>query len=483
MKTIQDILKGIDFKLVEGQVSSPISGLAFNSREVRYGYMFFAISGTQTDGHLYVEDAIKAGADCIIAEKPDSSWQCKTIIKVENSGLALSYAAANFWNQPSKKLKLIGVTGTNGKTTTVTLLHHLMMKMGYSSGLISTIRIFINNKEIPATHTTPDALTLNKLLAEMVDGGCQYAFMEVSSHAIVQKRTVALEFAGGIFTNITHDHLDYHLTFRNYLDAKKGFFDNLSESAFCLTNSDDRHSEYMVQNTAAKKFTYGLKNPADFKARMIESSLDGLHLKIGNDDFYTSKVGSFNAYNTMAVYAATMLLDIDKIKILENLSHDIEVPGRFQFVYINPDFKAIVDYAHTPDALENVLKTILESRKTGQRIITVFGCGGNRDKTKRPIMGKIAAENSDLVIVTSDNPRDEEPELIINEILKGIDNSFNSKVIVIADREQAIKTACTFADKNDVILVAGKGHENYQEIKGVKTHFDDKEVLLEYLKT
>jgi len=482
MKSLEKILLNIEYKLVKGDLDTIINGIEFDSRKVEPSFIFFAIKGTTNDGHLFVNQAIKNGASCIVAENIDPTWNCKNIVKVHDTSFCLSIAAANFYDNPSKKLKLIGVTGTNGKTTTATLLYHLFKQSGYISGLISTINIIINDLEIETTHTTPDALKLNQILSQMVQHKCTHVFMEVSSHAIAQYRIAGLNFTAGIFTNITHDHLDFHKTFKNYLDTKKRFFDNLSNNSFCLVNADDRNHQYLTQNTKAALKTYSLKNPSTFKAKIIENDLNGLHLKIGEYDFYSNKIGKFNAYNLLAVYATASLLGLENNKILEKLSYSAEVNGRFQFVYKNPHFKAIVDYAHTPDALENVIKTILETRKQGQRLITVFGCGGNRDKTKRPMMGNIASMLSDFVIVTSDNPRHEKPEEIIKDIISGIDEENKNRFIVIEDREQAIKTACSFAKAHDLILVAGKGHENYQEIKGVKTHFDDKEILLKYLK-
>jgi len=483
LKTIQDIFRTTDFRLIKGNLQQEIKGLAFDSRKVEEGFAFFAIRGTQTDGHQYVNQAISKGASLIVAEETDKNWEAGAIIQVADSNLALSLASSAFYDFPSEKLNLIGVTGTNGKTTTVTLLYHLFKGLGYSCGLISTIRVLINDKEYPATHTTPDPVQLNSFFRQMADENCSFAFMEVSSHAIAQKRINGLAFKGGIFTNITHDHLDYHLTFRNYLETKKKFFDNLDKTAFSLVNADDRNSKFILQNTLAVKKTFGLKNPADFKAKIIENSMNGLHLKIDDTDFYSEKPGVFNAYNLLGVYAAAVMCGEDKYKILELLSRPVDVDGRFQLVFKNPQYRGIVDYAHTPDALENVLKTISNAREKTQKIITVFGCGGNRDKTKRPEMGKISVIYSDKVIVTSDNPRDEDPQDIINNILEGIPSGEMEKVLVIADREQAIKTACMLAQSGDIILLAGKGHETYQEIKGVKHHFDDREILLKYLKS
>lgn len=482
MKTLQEILRKIDFQIVKGELSFEISSISFDSRAVKEGSIFFAIKGTHTDGHQFVRQAIENGATVIVAEDSIEDWPVKTIIKVADSASALSRASCAFFDYPTEKLNLIGVTGTNGKTTTVTLLYHLFRKLGYSCGLISTIRVLINEQEFPATHTTPDPVQLNSFFRQMVDSGCQYAFMEVSSHAIAQKRIEGLNFRGGIFTNITHDHLDYHKTFKNYLETKKRFFDQLDKNSFSLVNTDDKNSGFVIQNTKSEKKTFGLKNQADFKAKVIENNLNGLHLKIDNIDFYTEKPGLFNAYNLLSVYATAILCGEEKTSVLEKLSESVEVDGRFQLIFRNPQYKAIVDYAHTPDALENVLKTIVQSKTDNQKLITVFGCGGNRDKHKRPIMGGIAVTYSETVIITSDNPREEDAQEIINDILKGIEEKDRAKVLVIVDREQAIKTACLLAQPDDIILLAGKGHEKYQEIKGIKYHFDDKEVLLKYLK-
>ncbi len=483
MIKLKDILKGFKFSLVQGDMESMVNGLSLDSRQVKPGFLFAAISGTATDGHLFIEQALTNGASHLITEKmPGNQQRGINYVLVKNSAYALANIADNFYDHPSGKLQLAGVSGTNGKTTTATLLYNLFTAAGFKCGLISTIRILINGKVIEATHTTPDSIRLNELLAEMVNAGCTHCFMEVSSHSIVQHRIAGLEFKGGIFTNLTRDHLDYHKTFKNYIDAKKQFYDGLGRNSFAVMNADDKHHEYLVQNTAAKVFTYGLKNPADFKAKIVESNISGLHMNIGGTDFYTDKAGRFNAYNIMGVFAMAVLLGMEKETVLGILSRSIPVDGRFEIISGNKDnITGIVDYAHTPDALENVLKTIKECRKKNQRIITVFGCGGNRDKGKRPMMGKISVGFSDFVFVTSDNPRLEDPDEIIRDILHGIAEESMKKVIAITDREQAIKAACSFAGKGDIILVAGKGHETYQDAKSKKTDFDDRIILKKYL--
>jgi UDP-N-acetylmuramoyl-L-alanyl-D-glutamate--2,6-diaminopimelate ligase len=396
---------------------------------------------------------------------------------VADSAVALGIVAANFYDNPSAKLKLVGVTGTNGKTTIATLLYQLFRDLGYKCGLLSTVENQINGKVIPSTHTTPDPVELNSLLAEMVDSGCDYCFMEVSSHAISQRRIERLAFAGGVFTNLTHDHLDYHKTFLRYLNAKKAFFDGLPKDAFALTNSDDKNGNVMLQNTAAHKKSYGLKTMADYKARILENQFSGLLLQIDGEEVWFKMVGTFNAYNLLGVYATAMLLEQDKAKVLTSLSKLTGAEGRFEYITAPNKVVGIVDYAHTPDAVQNVLSTIHDIRKGNEKVITVIGCGGNRDKTKRPIMAKTACEWSDKVILTSDNPRTEDPAQIIKEMEEGVDPAFKRHTVSIIDRHEAIKTACMLANPGDIILVAGKGHEKYQEINGVKNHFDDMEEL------
>ena len=459
----------------EGQVSQII----FDSRKANAHSLFVAVKGTQVDGHEFIDKAINAGATTVVAEHlPEQQQEGITFIKVEDSAQALGQLASGFYGQPSQKLKLVGITGTNGKTTTVTLLYRLFLSLGYKTGLLSTIENRIGNTIIESTHTTPDAIAINSLLAQMAEAECDYVFMEVSSHAIDQKRIEGLHFKGGIFTNISHDHLNYHKTFKAYIEAKKAFFDYLPKSAFALLNLDDRRGEVMGQNTKAKKYFYSLKKMADFKAKILENTLMGLHLDIDTRDFYCQLIGHFNAYNLLAVYATAVLLEQDKEETLAAMSLLKTAEGRFDQVLDRENqILGIVDYAHTPDALEQVLTTIQQLRQHNAKIITVVGCGGDRDKTKRPRMAEIACKMSDQVLITSDNPRTEDPEAIIKDMEAGVADK--SKVLSITDRKQAIRTACRLADRGDIILVAGKGHEKYQEINGVKHPFDDKEILKE----
>ena len=483
MRILNDILKGIDFTIVEGKLSTKVASIAFDSRNVAKGSLFVAVKGTQSDGHNFINIAIEKGAAVIVCEDvPASKPENIPFIQVKNSAAALGIMSSNFCDCPTDELKLIGVTGTNGKTSIVTLLYHLFKGLGYKCGIISTIRVLIDDKEKPATHTTPDPVQLNSYFADMLSKGCEYCFMEVSSHAIDQHRIAGLNFSGGIFTNITRDHLDYHLTFDNYITVKKSFFDSLGKNAFALVNSDDKHSSVMIQNCLASKKTFGIKNNADYKTRIIESDLSGMQLLVNGHEFHSNRVGNFNASNITAVFGAAILLGADEEKVLMQLSMPVTVDGRFEILYGSNNIIGVVDYAHTPDALENVLSAIHEVNSLNGRIITVFGCGGNRDKGKRPMMGKIAAEMSDVAIITSDNPRSEVPDQIIAEIEAGVDKIHQKKILSITDRENAIKTACKLAQQNDIILVAGKGHENYQEIMGVKSPFDDKLVLTKYLK-
>lgn len=461
---------------ITGDSNVLINSITFDSRNVEKGSCFFAVKGTQSDGHAYIEQAISKGASVIVCEDlPQNLNESTTYVKVKDSSYALGIMASEYYGNPSKKLKLVGVTGTNGKTTTATLLYKLISNFGIKAGLLSTVVNYIADKEIKATHTTPDQIELNNLLSQMVAEGCEYCFMEVSSHSIVQNRIAGLEFVGGIFTNITHDHLDYHKTFQNYINAKKMFFDNLPEHAFALTNVDDKNGMVMVQNTRAKVKTYGIKSLADVHCRIIESHFDGMLLNIDDVEVWTRLIGKFNAYNLLAIYGTLLSLGFDKTEILTRLSNVTAVSGRFEYVKSNGGITAIVDYAHTPDALENVLSTINNIKSDTQRVITVVGAGGNRDKTKRPEMAKVAVDNSDLVILTSDNPRFEEPEDILNDMKQGIPKESGKKVVTIVNRREAIRTACLLANPADIILLAGKGHETYQEIKGVKNHFDDKE--------
>lgn len=482
MKKLSDILDSTDIISLKGDLSVIISGITFDSRKVEPGSLFIAVKGTHTDGHKYISDVIGLGSVAIICETlPDEFNPAVTYVKVHDSSSALGKIASAWYGDPSSKLRLIGITGTNGKTTTVTLLFNLFRELGYHAGLLSTISNRIDGDIIASTHTTPDALQLNGLLALMVERGCGYCFMEVSSHSVVQNRIAGLTFAGGIFSNITHDHLDFHKTFDEYLKAKKRFFDDLPESAFALTNIDDRNGRVMIQNTRAGKHTYSLLSMADFKGRIIESPLDGIHLDVDGTETWFRLVGQFNAYNIMAVYAAAVLLGEDKLEVLTILSKLGSVEGRFDYLKSPDNIIAIVDYAHTPDALQNVLDTISSLRTGDETLITVVGCGGDRDRTKRPVMARIASRMSDKVIITSDNPRTEEPEAIIREMLTGIESDCSRKVLTMTDRREAIRTACAMARPGDVILVAGKGHEKYQEINGVRHHFDDKEQLTEFL--
>jgi len=475
-KVLKDILSNINATKIVGNLNIEVNGIAFDSRKVENSFIFVATKGTQVDGHQFINSAIEKGAVAIVCETlPETSHENCTYIIVNDASEALGYLSSNFFDNPSSKMKLVGITGTNGKTTTATLLYRMFLKLGYKAGLFSTVRNYINDKAIDATHTTPDPVQLNRIMSQMVDEGCEYCFMEVSSHSIVQHRITGLDFVGGIFSNITHDHLDYHKTFDEYIKAKKLFFDNLPESAFALTNIDDRNGNVMLQNTKARKRTYSLKSFSDFKCKIIENDFDGMELNIDNREVWTHFIGTFNAYNLLAVYATALLLEQNKDDVLKVLSDLHSVEGRFETIRSANGITAIVDYAHTPDALENVLSTINDIRQGAGQLITVVGAGGDRDKTKRPKMSKISAENSDVLILTSDNPRSENPEDILMDMKRGVETMRSKKILTIADRREAIKTAVLFAHKGDIILIAGKGHENYQEIKGVKYHFDDKE--------
>ncbi len=482
MKLLSDILYKTRLDEIVGSTNVAISSVTFDSRQVKKDSLFIATKGTAVDGHNFIDKAIESGAAAVVCEElPADQKENITYVKVLNSSEALGYIACNYYDNPSEKLKLVGITGTNGKTTTVTLLFNLFRGLGYNVGLLSTVENKINNTVIPSTHTTPDALKLNELLATMVEQGCQYAFMEVSSHAIVQHRITGIHFAGAAFSNITHDHLDYHKTFDEYIRAKKMFFDNLQDDAFALTNKDDRNGMVMLQNTKAKKYTYGLKSVADFKCRVVENHLNGLLLNIDNQEVWVKLIGSFNAYNVLTVYAISQLLKQDKTQVLTTLSNLNSVEGRFQYVKSKTGVVAIVDYAHTPDALKNVLETIKDIRSGNEQVITLAGCGGDRDAAKRPIMAQIACEYSDKVILTSDNPRTENPEEILNQMQAGINPVNAKKTLRISDRKEAIRTAVAFAKEGDIILIAGKGHEKYQEINGVKHPFDDFEIVKELL--
>jgi len=479
MKLLKELLYKSGLTEVYGTTESGITEVCFDSRKAKAGALFVATRGTQSDGHRFINDVIEKGCTSIVCEEiPGERKNDVTYVVVKDSAAALSIIAANFFDNPSENLKLVGVTGTNGKTTTTTLLYQLFRKSGNGVGLLSTVKNKINEEEIPATHTTPDPVQLNALLARMVEAGCAYCFMEVSSHAVAQKRIAGLKFAGGVFTNLTHDHLDYHKTFEEYLKAKKAFFDGLSEEAFALTNTDDKNGMVMLQNTHARKYTYSLKSMSDYKCRLIENHFEGLILNIDGHEVLCRLVGSFNAYNLTAAYATAVLLGENKLDVLTRLSSLDPVEGRFDYLTSKKKIVGVVDYAHTPDALENVLKTIHDVSRQG-RVITVVGCGGDRDSGKRPVMAKIACDMSDKVILTSDNPRSEDPGEIIRAMEKGIGIGEARKALSIVDRKEAIKTAVSIAQPGDVILVAGKGHEKYQEIKGVRTPFDDKEVLSE----
>lgn len=484
MRLLTDILYKAGLEEIIGTTNIAVSSVTFDSRKVKKDTLFIAVRGTAVDGHNFITQAIEAGANSIICEElPLDKVENISYVKVKDTSYALGIIAANFYDNPSQKLKLVGVTGTNGKTTTVTLLYNLFKSLGYTVGLLSTVKNRIHNEELPATHTTPDAISLNELLTKMLEKGCQYVFMEVSSHAVVQNRVTGITFAGGVFTNITHDHLDYHKTFDEYIKAKKTFFDNLPEEAFALTNKDDANGLVMLQNTKAHRVTYAIKSAADHKCRIIENHLGGLLLNIDNKEVWVKLIGTFNAYNVLAVYTTALLLKQDSTNILTALSTLNSVEGRFQYLKSESGIIGIVDYAHTPDALKNVLETIKGIRTGNEQVITLAGCGGDRDATKRPIMAKIACEYSNKVILTSDNPRSEDPEEILNQMQKGINPVDAKKTLRITDRKEAIRTACSLAKQGDIILVAGKGHEKYQEIKGVKHPFDDFEILKETLKT
>ena len=483
MQRLVDILVGIDVNQIIGNQDIKIAKIEFDSRKVERDSVFVAISGTQVDGHQFIERAIDLGATVVVFEDSLTTFRKNvTYIMVENSAKALGEMASNYYGNPSRKLKLVGITGTNGKTTCATILYKLFMGMGYKTGLLSTVENKIGNQVIPATHTTPNPVVLNELLAKMVKSGCDYAFMEVSSHSIHQERIAGLDFDGAVFTNITHDHLDYHGTFKNYINAKKQFFDDLDQKAFALINIDDKRGEVMLQNTKAKKYSYAVRKMANFKAKIIENTLIGLQLDLNGREFHSRLIGEFNAYNLLAVYGTAVLLGHNEVEIMTVLSGLQTAEGRFDYIISKTrNIIGIVDYAHTPDALEKVLQTIDGVKNGNNNIITVVGCGGDRDRTKRPIMAKVACDYSNQVILTSDNPRTENPHDILAEMEKGIPPYATQKVLTIENRRQAIKTACTLAKQNDIILVAGKGHEKYQDINGVKHHFDDKEELTKNL--
>lgn len=482
MKLLKDILYKVSLISTKGDMEIAINSLVFDSREVVAGDLFVAMRGTQVDGHDYIDTSLQKGATCVVCEiLPKVLQDTVTYVQVVDASKALGMMAANFYDHPSTKLTLVAVTGTNGKTTLVTLLHQLFSELGYQAGLLSTVENRINHTILPATHTTPDAISINSLLNQMLEAGCTHCFMEASSHAIVQERTAGLNFAGALFTNISHDHLDYHGTFDAYIKAKKKLFDELPSGAFALVNADDKRGLIMVQNTKAKKYSYALKYPSDFKAKIVNNTLHGLELEINQQSVWFRLIGEFNAYNLLGVYSTAVLLGEEEEEVLMQLSQLKGAQGRFEQVFFR-DITAIVDYAHTPDALENVLKTIQKLRTGGEKLITVVGCGGNRDKTKRPVMAKIATQFSEKVILTSDNPRYEEPMDILRDMEEGINPVAMRKTLIIAERREAIKAACAMAEKGDIILISGKGHETYQEIKGVRYPFDDREIVKELLR-
>jgi UDP-N-acetylmuramoyl-L-alanyl-D-glutamate--2,6-diaminopimelate ligase len=478
---LNDILYKVKIRSVQGNTGIEVNGLAIDSRQVQPGYCFIALKGAATDGHAYIDTAIEKGATVIVGENmPVATKQGITYVQVEDSHEAAGQMAHHFYGEPSLKVKLVGVTGTNGKTTIATLLWKLFTGLGYKCGLISTVQNQVGEKIITATHTTPDAVSINALLKQMMDEGCTYVFMECSSHAIEQKRIAGLNFTGALFSNITHDHLDYHKTFDAYIKAKKMWFDQLPSTAFAISNADDKRGTVMLQNTAAKKYYYSLKTMAEFKGKILDNGITGLHMMLNEKEVYFRLIGEFNAYNLLAVYGAAVLLGEDKDEILQILSSLDGAEGRFEYtVSKNDRLIGIIDYAHTPDALLNVLATIKKLKQGNEQVITVVGCGGDRDKTKRPLMAEVACEYSDKVILTSDNPRSEDPMAILKDMEAGVNVVSRKKVISIADRKEAIKTAVSLAAREDIVLIAGKGHEKYQEIKGVRYDFDDKQVLKE----
>ncbi len=480
MKTLSSILQQTSFELTQGDLTMEISSLTFDSRNATFGSVFSAITGTLNDGHQFVQSAYELGCRAFVVEQNVSLPTDATIIKVPKTDLALADLACAFYGHPSKELTLIGITGTNGKTTTTTLLHDLFTSLGYSAGLISTVVNKIGTQSIPSTHTTPDPIRLNSLLRNMVEQGCSHCFMEVSSHAIHQQRIHGLSYKGAVFTNITHDHLDYHKTFAEYIRVKKQFFDELNSESFALINGDDRNGQVMLQNTKAEKSSYALKTPADFKGKVLENEISGLTLTINQVELCSRLVGEFNAYNLLAVYGVGTLLGLDSMDVLRGMSNLSSVEGRFQYVRSEGGITAIIDYAHTPDALENVLNTISAIRKKGQKVIAVVGCGGDRDREKRPVMAGIAAKKSQQVILTSDNPRTEDPMKILQDMAAGLTTEGRQNALTIVDRAQAIKTAIMLAQSGDILLIAGKGHEKYQEINGVKHDFDDFQLTEEF---
>ncbi len=482
MKKLNDILQEVRVLRIDGNENISVAGVIFDSRQAQKDTLFVAVTGTQTDGHKFISQAVYNGATAVICESlPGKLNTGVTYILTDDSQHALAHVACAYYDYPSQKLKLTGVTGTNGKTTIVNLLYQLFEKQDIPAGMLSTIKNYINKKEVKATHTTSDPVVVNQLLAEMVKAGCEYCFMEVSSHAIHQKRVEGLEWDGGVFTNITHDHLDYHKTFDEYLRVKKSFFDHLPDYAFALVNIDDQRGKVMVQNCSALVKTYAVKTMADFKARIMEHSFNGMQLNIDKKEVWTPFIGRFNAYNLLAVYGIAVLMGMEQDTVLQNITALPFVNGRLEKIQSSSNIHAIVDYAHTPDALKNVFESLTEIKDKDSKLLAVVGAGGNRDKGKRPLMAKISAEYCDVLILTADNPRDEDPEDIIADMMKGLNKQKNSKVLNIVNRTEAIKTAAMMANKGDVVLVAGKGHETYQEVKGVRQHFDDREVLTNVL--
>ncbi|MBL0014331.1 MAG: UDP-N-acetylmuramoyl-L-alanyl-D-glutamate--2,6-diaminopimelate ligase [Flavobacterium sp.] len=482
MIALREIVYKVSIEAVKGSTDITINAIDFDSRKIGTNDLFIAIKGTQSNGHDFINKAIQQGATAIVCDTfPAEIAEGITYIQVKDTNKALAFIAANYYGNPSHSLKLVGITGTNGKTTIASLLYQLFQKAGHKVGLLSTVKIMVDEVEYKATHTTPDSITINKYLREMVDNDVTHCFMEVSSHGIHQQRTEALQFEGGVFTNLSHDHLDYHPTFSEYRDVKKSFFDHLPKAAFALVNIDDKNGTVMLQNTTARKLTYALKSYANYRAQILESQMSGLLMKINENEVWVRLIGTFNAYNLLAIYGTAVELGLDSFDVLRLLSELESVSGRFQYIVSNEKITAIVDYAHTPDALENVLKTINDIRTKNEQLITIVGCGGDRDKTKRPIMANIATTLSDKVIITSDNPRTENPETIIAEMEKGVEPQNFKKAVSITDRKQAIKTACQLAQPNDIILIAGKGHETYQEINGVRYDFDDMQIVKELL--
>lgn len=482
MSILKDIIYKVAIEAIKGSTDIVIGKIDFDSRKIEKNDLFVAIRGTISDGHDYISKAIDLGASAIICDSfPEDIAEGVTYIQVNDTNAALAVVAANYFGNPSQKLQLVGVTGTNGKTTIASLLYQLYKKAGHKVGLLSTVKIMVDDVEYPATHTTPDSITINSYLALMVEAGVDYCFMEVSSHGVHQKRTEALHFVGGVFTNLSHDHLDYHPTFAEYRDVKKSFFDHLPKTAFALSNIDDKNGSVVLQNTVAKKCSYALKSYADYKAQILESQLSGLLLKVNGNEVWVKLIGTFNAYNLLAIYGTAIELGMESLEALRLLSELESVSGRFQYIVSAENVTAIVDYAHTPDALENVLKTINDIRTKNEQLITVVGCGGNRDKTKRPVMGGIASDLSDKAVFTSDNPRNEDAAVIISEMESGVAPHNYKRILSITDRKQAIKTACQLAQPNDIILIAGKGHETYQEINGVRHDFDDMKIVKELL--